>query len=51
MLHELTHLLEESHNEVFVAYMDKFMPEWRMRKSVLNEYILDYMDEKKSYYE
>lgn len=51
VLHEMTHLLEESHNEVFVAYMDKFMPEWRMRKSVLNEYILDYMDENRLYYE
>ncbi|MCD5413456.1 MAG: M48 family metallopeptidase [Clostridiales bacterium] len=51
VLHELTHLLEESHNEVFVAYMDKFMPDWRMRKSILNEYILDYMYENKLDYE
>ena len=44
IVHELTHLLEKSHNEVFVAYMDQFMPEWRMRKNTLNEYILDYVD-------
>jgi len=51
VVHELTHLLEKSHNEVFVTYMDKFMPEWRMRKNELNTYILDYMNGKELYHE
>lgn len=42
IVHELAHLLERSHNERFVAYMDKFMPEWRVRKEELNKFILTY---------
>lgn len=34
--HELIHLLEHTHNERFVAYMDNFMPLWRARKKELN---------------
>ena len=44
IVHELTHLLEKNHNEVFVAYMDKFIPTWRMQKDLLNSHILDYME-------
>lgn len=29
IIHELTHLYEKSHNEVFKAYMDEFCPDWR----------------------
>ncbi|MBQ7529772.1 DUF45 domain-containing protein [bacterium] len=36
MLHELTHLLEKNHTKVFDAYMDKFMPDWREVKKLLN---------------
>jgi predicted metal-dependent hydrolase len=36
IVHELVHLLERSHNHVFKAYMDQFMPDWRMRKAELN---------------
>lgn len=32
VVHELVHLLEKSHSPVFVAYMDKFLPDWRMVK-------------------
>ena len=42
IVHELAHLLERSHNERFVAYMDKFMPDWRARKEELNAFILGY---------
>lgn len=42
IVHELAHLLERSHNERFVAYMNKFMPEWRVRKDELNKFILTY---------
>lgn len=41
VIHEMVHLLERSHNERFVAYMDKFMPNWRAVKAELNRLIYD----------
>ena len=37
VVHELVHLLERSHNKVFKAYMDRFLPDWRNIKRELNE--------------
>jgi len=37
VVHELVHLLEGSHNHVFKAYMDKFLPDWRSIKKELNK--------------
>jgi predicted metal-dependent hydrolase len=34
--HELVHLLERKHNDVFMAYMDRFMPKWRIYRNELN---------------
>lgn len=34
--HELVHLLERNHNEIFVAYLDKHMPKWKTYKEELN---------------
>lgn len=36
LVHELVHLLERQHNERFKAYMDKFLPDWRERRDLLN---------------
>jgi predicted metal-dependent hydrolase len=36
VVHELVHLLERNHNDKFVAYMDKFMPKWRLHRDELN---------------
>jgi predicted metal-dependent hydrolase len=36
VVHELVHLLEATHNSRFVALMDKFMPDWRFYREVLN---------------
>ena len=36
VVHELVHLLEKSHNHIFKGYMDKYLPEWRIRKMKLN---------------
>ncbi|MDF2944561.1 MAG: hypothetical protein K0S01_3419 [Herbinix sp.] len=44
IIHELTHLLERTHNERFLAYMDKFMPLWREVKVTLNGQTLDFME-------
>jgi hypothetical protein len=36
ILHEMVHLLERHHNDRFIAYMDEFMPQWRLRRDELN---------------
>jgi hypothetical protein len=36
VVHELAHLLEPTHNTRFIAVMDRFMPQWRLRRDVLN---------------
>jgi predicted metal-dependent hydrolase len=36
IVHELVHLLERNHNEKFVAYMNQFMPKWRLYRDELN---------------
>jgi predicted metal-dependent hydrolase len=35
-VHELTHLLEASHNYRFRSLMDTFLPDWRRRRQALN---------------
>jgi len=47
IVHEMTHLLERTHNDRFRAYMDKFIPQWRQYKEELNRTILSH--EKWSY--
>ena len=34
--HEPVYLLERNHTERFVALMDRFMPDWRLHREVLN---------------
>ncbi len=36
VVHELTHLLERNHNSRFVAFMNKFLPNWKELKIELN---------------
>lgn len=36
VVHELVHLLEPTHNERFVALMDRFLPHWRHVRKELN---------------
>lgn len=37
VIHELVHLLERKHNKNFILLMDRFMPNWRVQKKILNE--------------
>ena len=37
VVHELVHLLERHHNNRFYAFMDKFLPHWRLLKDELNQ--------------
>jgi predicted metal-dependent hydrolase len=36
VVHELTHLLEPTHNSCFIALMTQFMPKWRLYRDELN---------------
>lgn len=36
VVHEMTHLLEPTHNDHFLSLMDRYMPNWRSRKELLN---------------
>lgn len=36
IVHEMIHLLVRTHNDRFIAYMDKFMPNWQLYKDELN---------------
>jgi predicted metal-dependent hydrolase len=37
VVHEMLHLREPTHNARFVALMDQFMPNWRLRRGQLNQ--------------
>lgn len=39
VVHELTHLFERYHNARFYALMDEFLPDWRERKKLTNQFI------------
>jgi predicted metal-dependent hydrolase len=36
VVHEMIHLLEPTHNARFIAFMDRFMPQWSFRREQLN---------------
>lgn len=36
VVHEMVHLLERRHNNIFIAYMNQFLPKWRFYKDELN---------------
>lgn len=37
VVHEMVHLLERNHNKNFIILMDKYLPNWRTQKKILNE--------------
>ncbi len=36
IVHEMVHLLERKHNEIFFAYMNRYLPKWKMYRQELN---------------
>lgn len=36
ILHELSHLVERTHNQRFIAHVEKFMPNWKLYRKDLN---------------
>ncbi|MBL4937789.1 M48 family metallopeptidase [Clostridium sp. YIM B02515] len=45
ILHELIHLRERTHNAIFSAYMNLYMPNWRELRKTLNDSKLDYYEQ------
>ncbi len=39
IIHELTHLLERNHSKRFYSYMDRFLPNWRETRKLLNNLV------------
>lgn len=37
VVHEMTHLLERGHGERFTRLMDRFLPDWRPKRDLLND--------------
>jgi len=44
LVHEMVHLFERYHNDNFKAYMDKFLPKWRLYRDILNRAPLGHED-------
>ena len=44
VVHELTHLIERTHNEHFINVLDTNLPKWRSIKDDLNRFILSYQN-------
>lgn len=42
--HELVHLIERLHNERFLSYMNKFMPQWKKHRDELNRVPLSHTE-------
>lgn len=36
LVHEMVHLLERNHNDAFKNHMDRFLPQWRSYRDILN---------------
>lgn len=44
IVHEMVHLLERNHNERFIAYMNKFLPQWKHYREELNRLPLSHVE-------
>ena len=42
LVHEMVHILEEHHTDIFREYMTKFMPKWKFYREELNHLILNH---------
>ena len=44
LVHEMTHLIEPSHNHYFISLMDSFIPHWRHYQQMLNRLPIGHED-------
>ena len=42
LVHEMTHILEKTHNDKFFNLMDSFMPQWEKHRDELNNSVLGF---------
>ncbi|OQP53574.1 YgjP-like metallopeptidase domain-containing protein [Niastella populi] len=43
-VHEMVHLLERRHNDRFIWYLNKFMPQWKSYREELNRLPISHLD-------
>lgn len=41
VLHELSHIIERTHNKDFVSHLQKYMPNWELHRRDLNEFTFE----------
>lgn len=41
ILHELSHLVEKTHNQKFVSHIEKYMPNWKLYRKELNSFTFE----------
>ena len=44
VVHEMVHLLERRHNDRFIGYLNKYMPQWKKYKEELNSLPVSHLD-------
>jgi len=44
LVHEMVHLLERRHNDRFMAYLNKYLPQWKDRRDLLNRLPISHLD-------
>lgn len=44
LVHEMVHFLERNHNSNFIAYMNRFLPEWKVIRDTLNKAPISHVD-------
>lgn len=44
IVHEMAHILQRNHGPKFIALMDKFLPNWRIQRDLLNATALQHED-------
>jgi predicted metal-dependent hydrolase len=44
VVHEMTHVLEATHNARFVTLMDQYLPQWRFYRDQLNRLPVSHAD-------
>ncbi len=42
VVHEMVHLLERHHNDNFKSHMDRYLPEWKQCRDLLNQSVLSF---------
>lgn len=42
IVHELVHFIERHHNDCYISLMDKYLPNWKLCRDELNNFMLSY---------